>query len=248
MLNTRRNILILKKIPRFSSQPARPLINRSLGGIARVNSIYVQKYLTQKNPREVETIMTQSTNAIAEPTARNVKSPIKEKILPPTKPPVIPTILKGGAKFRKRRNKEETAKHHFKCRKFQKGFFPSSKKSFAKKQGKEKEKFDKDRPSSSEDEEPRVQENEQRGAGEKSKEKEKQEGKKKEEVTDVAEETTNLKDENEEEEDEEDSDDEIDTETDTDDENLNSSDSEYTENEEKTLAAALLHPLKVFFI
>ncbi len=106
MMSKRQNILILKSPPRFSKAPARPFKNYCLGGIARPNILYVPKFATHPNLREVEKVMSQGTNAIGDMVAKNPKKPQKEKAIPRSKPPIIPNILKGGAKKRER-NQEQ---------------------------------------------------------------------------------------------------------------------------------------------
>ncbi len=80
MLSHRRNILICKTRPQFSKEPARPFRNLSLGGIARPNIIYVSKFGTLRNIRELEKVMSESTNAYSDRQLRNLKSPKKRKI------------------------------------------------------------------------------------------------------------------------------------------------------------------------
>ncbi len=110
MMSKRRNILILKTPPHFSKEPARPFKNISLGGIARPNIIYVPKFTTQPNLREIEKVMSGTTNAIGETIAKNPNKLQKEKAIPRSTFPKIPTILKGGGKVTTAKAKGPRAK------------------------------------------------------------------------------------------------------------------------------------------
>lgn len=99
MISPRKNFLFLQNNPRFSTRPAQPFFNYSLGGIARPNIIYVREHATKKNIRQIEKIMSETSKAISPAT---VSSDSKDKKMRqkriPKESPKIPTILKGGAK------------------------------------------------------------------------------------------------------------------------------------------------------
>ena len=110
MLNTRRNVLVLKSVPHFSKTPAHTFKNISLGGIARPNIIFVRKlFTTQQNFREVEKLMSTSTNATTDHVARTINPKKRDKITPRNKTPKLATILQGGAKESRKRDFEEMA-------------------------------------------------------------------------------------------------------------------------------------------
>ncbi len=108
MLSKRRQILISKLKPQFSKQPAKTFRNCSLGGIARPNLLYVGKFSTYPNIRDVEKVMSESTNAISDREVQNLKNPKQPKGITRNKSPKIPTILRGGAKHMKKELETET--------------------------------------------------------------------------------------------------------------------------------------------
>ncbi len=275
MLNTRRHILIFKSKPHFSKQPAHPFRNRSLGAIARPNIIYVPKFSTHPNTREVEKIMSESTIGMKNPTVQNPIHPRKEKVIHSTKGPKIPTILRGGAKNikpdesqnvnrAKRTMKEGTIKAH-KTKKLREENYQNATEANAKNL-----ETDDDKKSTYQDGGKKEEDKKSTYEHGQSKEKKEDLGqsldlkenaeKEKNIQNEQARESKNDKQKKIEAEEEADEDEseknssEEEEQEETDDSNLNTDsevesndDNTDTDEEEKNLANALLHPLKVFF-
>ena len=230
MLSKRRNILIFYSQPRFTSAPARPFKNCSLGSIARPNRIYVPKFSTRPNIREVEKLMSQSTPAFAEGSVKNLKNPKKETLTPQSERPKIRTILKGGAKEPPiKRSKidlplsDPDTKSARKNVRSEKKVKSESKKSFEPTTESKEETTDKTK--GEKEKQLEVQENSNSSSSSNS-ENNDEEGEKEE-------------NEYEDQSDEEDQSEEDNSQTDSE------SDSHDVEMEEKSLANALMHPLKV---
>ena len=225
MLSKRHNVVILHGLPRMSSQPARPFKNCSLGGIARPNLIFVPKISTRPNPREIEKIMSQSTNAVGKDIVQNPKNPKKIKTISRSKSSKMPTILRGGAK----KSIEENLRVKGKQPEGQK--VPKKRMRLEKTENKDEQKS----------EDPKMDE---KNVREKVKQKLEEKGKN-DELEEKQDNESNERNETESESESEEEEDLINEEETESTSPESESDPENTDKEEKALASALLHPLKV---
>ncbi len=254
MLSTHRNILIFKTRPQFSKQPAKPFRNYSLGGISRPNMIYVSKFTTYPNIRDVEKIMSESTNATSDRVIRSEyeKKSKKEKATPRNSPPKILSILRGGGKSLKRAGRKQESEGGLEKTKKRRKLKAEKKTEIeGQKGGKKLIDIDnemgqkkKTKDTNDVEEENKIFEEEKTTKKEALDERKRQE--KEEEEENEEDEGDDEEAENEEEEEEEEEENTDDSNNDTDTENYSTdSDSEDNTRQEKNLADALMHPLKV---
>ena len=96
MINPRRNVLVLRKKPRFTRFPARPFYNLCLGGITRPNAIfYPSSPAVRKDSTDITKSLTPASLPIEETTFRPPKKMPKDLLI--TRTPILP-IQRGGAK------------------------------------------------------------------------------------------------------------------------------------------------------